>query len=363
MLGGVSALTAACGAKKVGGFNGYVFVANEDGKAIAVVDMASFSVIRHIPLDAEPTAVISHPTRTFVYALTPRTGTVHEIDTGTLKVTRKVQAAPTALAMRIAPGNSALWILSQDAHRLVRIGLTSFHVEAQIPLPLQPGDFDLSRVGDLCAVSYGAAGSVGLIDLRMRRVDRPLHIGTSVGTLRFRNDGEALLAANTGDRILSVLQTPGGRVIANLPLAVRPDNFCFTKDGGQLFITGEGMDAVVVVFPYRIPEVNQTVLAGRAPGAMCASDRFLFIANPLTGDVSIFDIATQKVIAVTAVGSEPGFIAITPEDQYALVLNRKSGDMAVIRLGAIQSGRTKQAALFTMIPVGSKPVSAVVRSA
>jgi YVTN family beta-propeller protein len=89
----------------------------------------------------------------------------------------------------------------------------------------------------------------------------------------------------------------------------------------------------------------------------------LFIANPTAGDVSIFDIKTRKVIAVTGVGAEPSFITMTPGDQYALVLNSKSGDMAIIRLGAIQNAWKRSVALFTMIPVGSKPVSAVVRSA
>jgi YVTN family beta-propeller protein len=362
VLGGASALTAACGGKPAGGFTGYAFVANEDGKAIAVVDMASFSLVRHIRLDAEPTAVISHPTRPFVYALTPRTGTIHEIDTEALKVSRKIQAAPNAVAMRIAPDNAALWVLSRDARRLVRVPVDTLRPDAPIGLPMQPSDFDFSKPG-LCAVSYGDAGSVGLVDLASRKITGQTRIGGVIGTVRFRQDGNALLIANTGNRMLSIVETPGGKVVANLPLAVRPDNFCFSPDGGQLFITGDGMDAVVVVFPYRIPEVKETVLAGRAPGAMCASSQFLFIANPTAGDVSIFDIKTRKVIAVTGVGAEPSFITMTPGNQYALVLNSKSGDMAVIRMGAIQNAWKRSVALFTMIPVGSKPVSAVVRSA
>ncbi len=66
-------------------------------------------------------------------------------------------------------------------------------------------------------------------------------------------------------------------------------------------------------------------------------------------------------MAAAPAGAEPGFIAITPDNQYALVLNRRSGDMAVIRIAAITAKRTKSAPLFTMIPVGSKPVGAAVR--
>lgn len=70
----------------------------------------------------------------------------------------------------------------------------------------------------------------------------------------------------------------------------------------------------------------------------------------------------RKVIAVAPVGSDPGFIAVTPDDQYALVLNRKSGDVSVLRVGTITRNRDRRASLLTVIPVGSKPVSAVVRA-
>ena len=142
---------------------------------------------------------------------------------------------------------------------------------------------------------------------------------------------------------------------------------CFNADGGQLFVTGEGMDAVVVVYPSHIPQVGETVLGGHHPGAMAASTLpgYLFVANPSSGDVSILDIETRRVIAVTPVGTQPAYIAITPDDQYALVLNQASGDMAVIRIPNVtravsEQRRWKKGPLFMLIPVGSKPVSAAI---
>jgi YVTN family beta-propeller protein len=149
-------------------------------------------------------------------------------------------------------------------------------------------------------------------------------------------------------------------VVVNLPLSLRPDEFCFHPDGGQLYISGEGRDAVAVVYPYYAPEVAETVLAGNRPGPMAATWNHLFVTNPTAGDVTILDVDTRKVVAVAGVGTDPGYVTVTPDGEYALVLNRKSGDMAVIRIAGIRPDRRKSAALFTMIPVGSKPVSAVV---
>jgi YVTN family beta-propeller protein len=190
-----------------------------------------------------------------------------------------------------------------------------------------------------------------------------------IGAVRFLSDNKTMIAANRGERLLSFYDVASSKLITHLPIAVRPDNLCFNQgtdgnaDGGQLFITGEGVDGVVIVYPYHTPEVDKTVLAGHAPGAMAASESFLFVASPQSGDVSILNIGTQKVIAVQNVGSDPGYVAVTPDDQYALVLNRKSGDVAVLRVDLIAPNRYKERAakLLTVIPVGSRPVSAAVR--
>jgi YVTN family beta-propeller protein len=166
-------------------------------------------------------------------------------------------------------------------------------------------------------------------------------------------------------RLLSVYDTATRKVITRLPLSVKPENFCFRGDGGQLFITGEGMDAVVVVYPHKMPQVAETVLAGHAPGPMAVSygdPDLLFVTNPQSGNVTVLDVRSRRVISVISVGAEPGFVTVTPDNQYALVLNRRSGDMSVIRIAAITPKRNKFTPLFTMVPVGSRPVSAAVRA-
>src|SRR5439155_21344321 len=129
---------------------------------------------------------------------------------------------------------------------------------------------------------------------------------------------------------------PTGKTIVRLPLAVAPKQFCFTGDGGQLYVTGDGMDAVVNVYPYRT-EVWETLLAGHAPGVMATAEPAtppfdLLVANPDSDTVTVLDVESGKLVAVVQVGSGPGNIVITPDREYALVLNETSGDMAVIRI-------------------------------
>ena len=365
VTGGAAAL-AACRRQRHTAFPGYAFVANEEGQSVAVVDLTAFAVVKHIRLDGNPTGVVKHPRKPAIYVLTPNNGAVHEIGADSLALSRSLRVAAGALSMRLAPDGEALYILSRNPNEVVCVSPAGMRVRWRVPLAAEGTDFDVAPNGETLAVSYGNAGSIGFIGVSEHgpRTSRPVQVSQAVGTLRFQSDSSALMVANTSERMLSIYEVASHGLIVHLPLALRPDQLCFSLDGGQLFITGEGMDAVVVVFPYHTPQIAETVLAGHAPGVMaaCENPNYLFVANPQSGNVSILSIETRKVIAVTQVGSVPRYIAITPNNQYALVLNAQSGDVAVIRIPAIKGNRWKSgAALFTMIPVGSKPVSAVVR--
>src|SRR5271154_2951929 len=100
------------------GFRGYAFVANRDGRSVAVVDLNTFRVRKSIPIDGHPTAVISHWRRPAIYVLTPETGTVHEIDPVSLSVRRKARAMNSAISMRLSPDGGSLWLLSPDSRTL-----------------------------------------------------------------------------------------------------------------------------------------------------------------------------------------------------------------------------------------------------
>jgi len=369
---GLGAL-AACARPKARGFSGYAFVANQEGRAIAAVDLQVFAVARHIRIDGSPTAVLANPMLGRVYALTPDTGAVHEILTGNLTFSRKLHLASLALEMRLAPQGEALYVLCRKPRQLVRVALDPLRIDWTLPLPDDPADFDISPDGATVAISSGAGCSITFVDVANRSVFSPMHTTGEIGLVRFQpwhgvaaraqSDSRQLIAANVSQHMLSIFDVPSRRLMVNLPLAVRPDHLCFKTDGGQLFVTGEGMDGVVVVYPYYTPQIGQTVLAGHSPGAMAVSTTpgYLFVANPKSADVSILDIETSKVLAVAPVGTEPSCIAITPDDQYALVLNQTSGDMAVIRIPNVaRAAHWKKGPLFMMIPVGSKPVSAAV---
>lgn len=375
-LGGSAAAQLACGPSPHQALRAYAFVANSEGSTVAVADLATFAVARQIRLDDQPSQVIAPAARPSVYVLTPLSGLLHEIAVQQLKVQRKLRVGQTAVSMKLAPDEAAIYVLLAQPRKLIRVSLDRFAIDWELPLPMSATDFDLGSYFEpdsqaprqVGAVSYGAGG-FAFFDPADRKLFPAIQPGGEVGAVRFQF-GKELIVANLSGRSLSIYHTILRKRIVELPLKNRPDHLCFNDDKGQLFVTGEGSDAVSVIYPSR-SEVAETVLAGRQPGAMAVSSNpsYLFIANPTSGDVSILN-ADHKVIGGVRVGEDPCFIVTTPNSDFALVLNRKSGDMAVLRIGTLTGKRRhqgvpasalKSASLFTMIPVGSAPVSAAVR--
>jgi YVTN family beta-propeller protein len=367
------AAAAACTRPKAQPFLGYCFVANRDGPSIAVVDLTRFRTRQQIPLDAAPSQVLARPKTTKAYVLAPANGTIYEIDAGLLTITRRVRAGNTAIAMRLSRAGDALWVLYSDPAGLVEIPFDSMRPGRRIRLGAPPVDFDLSRETDVASVVSSSGRTISIVGLAQASVSRTIRAAAEPCIARFRKDGRQLITGSRTDRSLTIYDVPTGKTVVRLPLSIAPREFCFTADG-NLYVTGDGMDAVVSVFPYRT-EVWETLLAGHAPGAMATaeSDRppayaYLLVANPDADSVTVLDVESGKLVALVQVGREPRQIVITPDNEYALVLNEKSGDMAVIRifsLGGNQVGgdrvkRYKSAPLFTMIPVGERPVSAAV---
>jgi YVTN family beta-propeller protein len=366
-----AAALAACGQPKATAYPGYCFVANQDSRSVAVVDLRRFRVRKQIALDAAPSLVVAHPTAPKVFVLAPDAGTVYEIEAASLSVSRRARAGNQAVGMRMSPHKKALWILYRDPASLVELPIDSMQPGRRIPLSSEPGAFDLTgESGDPQRAAVACQdGTIVLASLDSGTVERTIATGETPSIVHFRLDGKSLIVGHRADRSLSIFDVPSGKTVVRLPLAVEPSNFCANSDGGQIFISGPGMDAVVIVFPYST-EIWQTVLAGRAPGAMAVTDAappFLLVANPETDSLTVLDVRTQKLVAVVRVGRGPGQILLTPGDQqFALVLNEQSGDLAVIRTYSLRApqlamrARFKSAPVFTMIPVGEKPVSAAV---
>jgi DNA-binding beta-propeller fold protein YncE len=355
---------SACNRNKGSGYFGYALVANQGDPSVSAVDLTAFRLAKTISLRSAPTAVVAaQHGRHSAYVLTPDSGSVHAIDVN-LSLSASERLADKVNEIRLGSSGDSLAAISEPARELILAEASSLHVLARHKLRFAPTAMDLAENG--YAAVAGSQGQVSLLQLESGKFTHT-ELSHTVGAITFRADGKLLLVANLEGKSILALDVPTLRVVAELPLAMQPENLCFNADRGQLFVSGAGMDGVAVVFPFDTLEVDQTLLAGHAPGPMAcsAAPAYLFVASDAGPSVSVINIFTRKQLALVEVGGMPTFVTTTPDSQYALILSEASGDMAVIHIPAIRTAWTAGAykngsALFTMLNVGSKPVHAAI---
>jgi len=352
---------AGCRRSRGGGFEGHAFVAVSGDSTLAAVDLASFSVVRQIRLGSRPAQIVSDAASRLLYVLGeggPAGLTV--VDAASLVIRRSLWLADRPQRIRLSPQADQLYILDAGARLFKSLNLETLAPGWQARLPAAPVDFDVSSDGAWACVSL-ASGEAAVIDLRARKLAGVVPAGAGAGGVAIRSDGRQAFVASRADRSLSVIEMGSLRRIARLPLNTRPEALRFKPDGGELFVSGGDGGVVLIVSAYRA-EVDQPMLAGAEPRDMAISrNNLLFVANSAGNTVSVIGIDDRRTLASVPTGEEPHRVALTPDDRFALVLNRKSGDLAVIRTQALLLGRERVRPLFTLVRVGSRPVDLVIQ--
>ena len=311
----------ACGKKKSPRYQGYALIASRESHSVAVLDLSRFQMLKEIPLDAPPSWVIASPPHSRAYILSADSSGMNVLNLDTMILEKRLPLGGRPSASILSRDGTTLWVALQAPNILAALDTSSGASLKRIALPAPANDIDewngyvaIAFRNDRRVARY-RSGSASLLVSGM--LDAEPHL------IRIRPDGKILLTGNTGDRSMTAIHAATLNAMVKLPLSLEPKHFCFNNDGGQLFVTGDGMDAVVIVSPYQT-EVNETILAGNAPGSMATTSsapNYLFVANPQSGDITVINIDNRKVLAQVHVGQRPGTVLLTPDNEYALVLN------------------------------------------
>jgi DNA-binding beta-propeller fold protein YncE len=353
----LSTVLSACGRTRAPRYQGWLFVGSEAEKGVVVSDLAEFKRVVTIPLGEAPHRMLVCPAGLF--AACSGSQALYRIDPARPKVSAKIGLPGQVVATALVGESAVAAVLLDHPAALMTLDLPSGKILSKGPLPAGLTPLTLAVSSDLAAVTAGRrvlrfAPKSGVL---LGQTD----VGSPPGPIVFRNDGQTILAGLPGTREIVILDAATGGLLNRLPLAIAPQHFCFNRDGGQMFVTGLGLDALVIANPYQ-NEIDQTISAGHEPGAMAvqAQQNILLVANPSFGNVTLLDIDTRRLAATIAVNGPPGEILVTPDGEYALVVSRDSGDVSVIRLATVLDRKQRTKPVFTVFPTGAGPRSAAI---
>lgn len=202
-------------------------------------------------------------------------------------------------------------------------------------------------------VANKAEATVSLVDLPGGQVLATLPVGTGPHEVGISPDGRTALIANYGAQqpgsSLTVIDIPGAKVVKTIDLgAYRRPHGVVWVDGRRALVTAEADKALLEVdvdagkVLRAIPteqQVSHMVVA--SPDGSRA-----YVANIGSGSMTVIDLKAGKKLADVATGAQAEGIDVTPDGQQVWVSNRQADTVSIVDAATLKVVGTVESARF-----------------
>jgi YVTN family beta-propeller protein len=316
---------------------GRVYVSNEDGHTITVLDTASTQVISTIQVGKRPRGLKlnSDGSRLFVAVSglpkCPPTVPDEEcaklkrdltadgvaiVDTTALKVVKVLHAGSDPEQFDMSADGRRLFIANEDTATTTVLDIESGKVLARIPVGREPEGVVTTPNGRWVVVTNESDNSVSFIDSRTLKVVKSVHVGKRPRDLAFTPDSRTAYVSGEFDSSLYKITVPAGEPVervVELRKEARPMGVILDARRARLYVsTGRG--GTVAVVDVRTKKLIAEIPVGTRPWgiALSADGRWLYSANGPSNDVSLVDTSTLRVVKRIPAGSSPWGVVIGP---------------------------------------------------
>lgn len=314
-----------------------VYVSDEDGGNVVVINAADDSVVTRIPVGKRPRGIRVSPDgkRLFV------------------ALSGLPKAGPGVDESKLPPADP-------NADGIGVVDLDSLKLDRTLPGGKDPELFDVSADGKRLWVSNEDTAAASLVDVDAGKVVHKEPVGKEPEGVAIHPDGKVVYVTNEGDNSVTVLDAERGAQVATIATGGRPRSVVFTADGARAFVACETSHALTVVDAHSHTKTGEIDLPGdmvRPMGLVISPDgKTLYVTGGRgkTVHVVAIDEATPRLKATIAdVGVRPWGIGITHKGDRLYTANGSTGDVSVIDVATGTVARR--------IPVGGSPWGIAVR--
>jgi YVTN family beta-propeller protein len=313
-----------------------VYVSDEDGGNVVVINTSSDAVIARIPVGKRPRGLRVSPDGTRLYvALSglPKAGPgvdesklppadpsadgIGVVDLGTLKLLRVIPGGKDPELFDVTSDGKRLWVSNEDAAEASLVDIEAGQVVKRAPVGHEPEGVTIHPGGKVVYVANEGDNSVSVLDIDSGQPVAQIATGARPRSVVFTRDGARGFVACENAHLLTIIDgkthAPTGEI--DLPgNLVRPMGLVISPDGHTLYASGgRGKTVHAIGLDDATPQIKRTISdVGARPwgiGITRKGDR-LYTANGGAGDVSVIDTATGMVARHIAVGGSPWGIAI-----------------------------------------------------
>ena len=330
---GPCALLALFGAHAVGAEPGAdaprLYVSDERGGNVVIVDPQSASVVARIPVGKRPRGIQVSPDHKRLY----------------VALSGSPMGGPNVDESKLPPPDrryDGIGVVDLEGQKLV----TTYQSGAD------PETFALSRDGKILYVSNEDTGMLSAVDLVKGVVASTVAVGTEPEGVAVSADGQRVYVTCETSNSVYVVDAAHMKVLAQIPTGKRPRAILLLGGAHRGFVTNE-FGASLTLFSTEDYQVLKTISLGdpqlvRPMGIASPDGKHLYVTTGRYGALLEVDAESGQVTRTIAkVGQRPWGLALSPDGHKAYTANGPSGEVSIVDLS---SGRVE-----AEIAVGGSP--------
>jgi len=292
---------------------------------------------------------------------------IHIIDAATNKVIGQIQGIEVNHGAAVAPDGSRIYVSNEAMSTLDIVDGKTLKVIKQVKLSGHPNNIAVGRDGHRVYVGIiQAPGGVDVIDTASMTNMKTLPTRGTIHNAYVTPDGKYVVAGSIQGKTINVFEEKSGEPAWTLEmdLGIRPMTFSANPDGSTKWLfaqlTGFNGFAVVDFDTHKeikriknpdLPAGRETVPEGSDPShgmAVTADQKTLVVCSRLNNALYSYSLPDLKPIGTAFLGGKgAAWVTLTPDGKKAYVANAVTDDVSVIEVATMKE--------VALIPVGYVP--------
>jgi YVTN family beta-propeller protein len=288
-----------------------IYVANESGNSVSVIDAQSFAVLGTIDAKASSThdLTVTRDGRR-VFATNLASGKLSIIDAAAMETVVTLYTGDRAHVVALTNDNKQAWVANIGDNNISVIDTDTYRILGTIPAGKGTTGITFSHDGRFAYVSNQGDKTVNVIDTSTHQITKTIPVGPNPHFLVVSPDGY-VWGTNTGANDIYIIDPETNEKIASFEVGAKPQQIAFGFKGMQgpnAYITVGGLNKVVAVNadPKNLKVVDE-IPVGEGPNGIWANPEGtrLYVGHDKSNDVRILDSGSSQVLATVPVGRKP----------------------------------------------------------
>lgn len=333
------------------------------------ISFVSFSVLGTVVLGALAFSVAAAPPKLKARILqTNYAGdNISIIDPVTNTVVGNITGIELGHGVAVAPDGSHIYVSDEAEETLDVVDGKTFEVTSRIPLDGHPNNIAITKNGRRVFIALlGDKGGLDVVDTATGKLAKRIDTGSTVHNPYLSPDGRYVLAGSQTAKNITVVDTETESPVwsVNMGLGVRPLTMSANPDGSSKWIFAQltGFNGFAVVDFATHKEINRIKLPDITPGkklfpgggevshgmAVTKDQKTLLVASRVNTAVYSYSLPDLKLLGTTELGGKgPGWMTLSPDSKTVYIANAVTNDVSVIDIASMKE--------ISLIKVGYTP--------